>query len=89
MSEIKAPVQEFLFEEFKDFSWKDEWIGMPEFIQEDLTPWRTMMVHFECQEDLDDFCTIIEQKATNLTKYMWHPRVESKKVVNKRWIDDK
>ena len=41
--------QMFLFEELADdFSWRDEWQGMPEFIQEDLSPKRTISIHFKC-----------------------------------------
>ena len=31
----------------KDEYWKEHWQDMPEFIQNDLMPWKTLQVHFE------------------------------------------
>lgn len=41
-------LQQSLFGDLDDFTvWKQEWQGMPEFIQEDLSPWRTIEVNFK------------------------------------------
>lgn len=35
--------------------WKEHWRGMPEFVQEDLSPWRTVEVRVAGQENLGRF----------------------------------
>ena len=45
----------------KKEGWED-WTGMPEFIQEDLSPFRSVSIHFRNQEDMDAFFVLINQK---------------------------
>jgi hypothetical protein len=59
-----------------DFNWKDHWRGMPEFIQDDLTPFKTIHVHFDNQEHVDRFAELVGQRITPKTRYIWYPRVE-------------
>jgi len=79
--------QEELFSEFSPFSWKDEWKGMPEFVQEDLEPIRTMYVHFENEEDIAAFSKLINHKITPDTKSVWYPELEITPYMDKRYID--
>ena len=37
----------------KDEHWTKEWQDMPEFIQEDLTSFRKIVVHFKNNDDVD------------------------------------
>jgi len=67
--------------------WKNEWKDMPEFVQKDIMPWKTIKVHFESKEDLDKFAKIIEQKITIETKYIWFPEATLERVANKRYVD--
>lgn len=78
-----------LFPEFEEFDWRDEWKDMPEFVQEDLMPWRTLYVHFEDQEDLNQFIELTGYNITDLTRFVWFPEVEPKKLKNKRYSDIK
>ena len=50
-----------------------EWQGMPEFNQEDLSPMKSIIVHFKSQEDVDAFAELFGQKITEKTKYLWYP----------------
>lgn len=68
--------------------WEEEWQGMPEFIQENLMPWRTLYVHFEDQEDIDAFSKLVDQKLTDLTKYIWYPKVPLFKSSDYKYIDE-
>src|SRR3989304_5294365 len=77
-----------LFEDFRGNDWKKEWQDMPEFVQEDLMPWRTVYVHFENQEDLDEFAKITNHKFTNETKYIWFPIIERMRLSDCRYIDE-
>jgi len=68
--------------------WKDEWQDMPEFVQEDIMPWKTLYVHFENKEDREDFSKLINQKLTDLTQYVWYPEVKKNDNINWRYIDE-
>ena len=68
--------------------WKREWRGMPEFIQDDQTSLRQIIVHFKSQEDVDAFAALVEQNLTSKTKFIWFPRAEIVICSDKRWIDD-
>lgn len=52
---------------------KQEWKGMPEFIQTKQKPYSSIIVRFESKDDLDDFSKLINQKLTNRTKSIWYP----------------
>jgi len=51
----------------------DEWIDMPEFVQEKQKPFAQIICRFESEEDLDSFAQLIGQKLTPKTKSIWHP----------------
>ena len=62
MNDIK---QEAIFED-KEW-WEEEWQNMPEFVQKDLTPAKTLYVHFRNLEDIETFAQLIGQTVTELT----------------------
>ena len=66
--------------------WDKLWQGMPEFISNDLSPWRTYLFHFEKQEDIDAFALLVNQKIGGRTKYIWYPEAEDQKLSNLRWV---
>jgi len=70
-----------------NFDWKNHWKGMPEFIQDDLAPFKTVLVHFGNQENVDKFAELVGQKLTPQTRYIWYPRLEKGHYRNKRYID--
>lgn len=51
-----------------------EWQGMPEFNQEDINAFRSIIVHFDTQEALEEFSGLVKQKFTNKTKWIWYPK---------------
>lgn len=69
-------------------AWKKEWVGMPEFIQEDLTPWKQIIVSFEDYGDIQSFSKLIGQKLTSDTRSIWFPEAEIGRYKNKRYIDE-
>jgi hypothetical protein len=86
MKELK---QHNLFENSENLEkWQDEWKGMPEFIQEDLQPFQSVIVHFEKREDMDEFSKLVEQKLTYKTKSIWYPKAEIGTYADKRYIDE-
>lgn len=58
---------------FLDEWWKEHWQGMPEFVQEDLEPFKTIYVHVETLEDLRAFADLVKQPITMKTKSVWYP----------------
>lgn len=68
--------------------WEEYWQGMPEFIQEDQTSYKSIIVHFENKEDIKKFAKLIDQKITFKTKSVWYPKVDRKCLLDKRYIDE-
>jgi hypothetical protein len=68
--------------------WEDEWQGMPEFVQKDLTPFKTLYVHFEKKEDIDSFAKLIGQRVTVETKYVWFPEAEIGHFADRKYVSD-
>lgn len=68
--------------------WGQEWQGMPEFHQEELRPWKSVIVHFAGPGDMEEFAKLIEQKLTAKTRSLWFPKAEIERYVNKRYSDE-
>jgi len=61
------------FEPLVKDDWEEEWEGMPEFVQDDAGPYRSVNVHFRNEEDIQAFKTLIGQDFTDKAKSVWHP----------------
>ena len=75
---------------FKDLEneWQKEWKYMPEFVQEDLTSYRKIVVHFRNSEDVKRFSELIGQKITPRQPSLWYPKQEIRKYADKEYIDE-
>jgi len=51
-----------------DIEVDDIWRGMPEFEQKDLSPIKTIMIHFASMDDIAKFAELIEQNITPKTR---------------------
>ena len=80
--------QQFLFDTDEYVTWKEEWRDMPEFMQEDRTPWKSMPVHFKSKEDLIAFAKLVGQPITPETRSVWYPKAEIGQMSNKRFTDE-
>jgi len=65
-----------------------EWVGMPEFVQEKKEPFSKIIIRFENEEDLMEFAEIIGQKLTPKTKSIWHPFKSHWGDKVRRWVDE-
>ena len=70
--------------------WEEHWRGMPEFVQEDLAPWRTLEVRFRNKEDLGRFSRLVGQnipvtKSPRYTQKIWYPEAEIGRIAGKSW----
>jgi len=78
----------FFFDgDVKDEAWKKEWKGMPEFIQEDQSPFKSITINFMTKEDMEAFAELVSQKITVRTLYIYYPKEKIKPYMNKRYID--
>lgn len=53
-----------------------EWVGMPEFEQEDQMPVKQVIVSFTHADDVAAFARLLEQNVTMTTKSIWYPAVQ-------------
>lgn len=60
---------------------------MPEFVQNDLTPVKTIYVHFETLQDMAAFAVLVDQPITTNTRSIWYPEAEIGRFADKRYID--
>jgi hypothetical protein len=67
--------------------WDEHWQGMPEFVQPDVSPIKSILVHFETRADLDAFSALIGQRVLMTTRSIWFPEAEIGRYTNKRFID--
>jgi len=65
-----------------------EWQDMPEFVQEDLTPYRVLNVRFRNEQDVQKFAELMGQKITPKLKTIWFPYAEPRAVAHLRYVDE-
>jgi hypothetical protein len=77
-----------LFPELENNNWNDEWTDMPEFLQEDLKPFMSVIVHFKNKEDIEKFGKLVDHKFTYKTKSIWFPKFDQEKPSEFVYIRD-
>jgi hypothetical protein len=73
---------------YEQFNWQKEWQGMPEFIQEDLMPFRAINVRFRNEEDVQAFAKLLGQVITPKQKALWFPFAEFRRASHLRYVDE-
>lgn len=77
-----------LFDNLDEYaSWNEHWQNMPEFVQNDLQPYQSIVVSFESKQDVEEFAKLLEQKLTYKTKSIWFPKKEKQVLLNKQYKD--
>lgn len=83
------PLEQFALFDLAEFTseeyWRTQWGGMPEFVQEDQTPYRSLLVHFETVYDLLAFARLIGQDVGPNVKSIWFPEAEITRYADKRY----
>lgn len=69
-------------------AWEKEWVGMPEFKQLDMEPWKSIVINFETEKDMLDFAKLVDQKITFKTPSIWWPKADRVAAINQLWIDE-
>jgi hypothetical protein len=68
--------------------WEEYWRGMPEFVQNDLTPFHTVEVDFRRRDDIEAFSKLVGQTITQKTRSLWYPEAEIGRFVDKSYDSD-
>ena len=66
--------------------WHQEWKGMPEFVQDDVTSFSSVIVHFANSRDMGAFAKLIEQPVAVTTRSVWYPKAGIGRMTDKRYI---
>ena len=69
--------------------WEEEWQDMPEFVQEDETPYQQIIVSFRNEKDVQNFAKLTNQGLTNQTKSAWYPPCDREKPSNFLYVSEK
>ena len=62
-----------------------EWGGMPEYENNYIGPWQSIVVHFQTPDDAMEFAKLINQPITEKTKTFWFPEVAREGVKDQRY----
>lgn len=66
----------------------EEWVEMPEFVQESQKPYKLINVRFRTEEDYKAFAKLIGQELSPKTKAIWYPERVHGADSNLRWVDE-
>jgi hypothetical protein len=66
----------------------NEWQGMPEFKQDDLTAWKSLIVNFDSAESMQQFSELLGQPLTQRTRSIWYPQAEISHLVRQRYVTE-
>lgn len=69
-------------------SWREEWEGMPEYVQDNLLPSYSVRVNFSNVEDLKQFAELIGQPITTKTKSVWYPAQDKAELNKFHYVDE-
>lgn len=72
----------------EDKEWKKHWVGMPEFVQEENSAYKRLIINFRTKEDYEEFAKLIGQPLTEKTKSTWHPRLDREANSLRRWVEE-
>jgi len=79
--------QSIQFEDAQHPIW-DEWIDMPEFVQEKQDGYAKIIVRVRNKEDLEALSKALGQPLTQRTKAAWYPALVRGLNSNKRYVDE-
>lgn len=76
-----------LFPEVSPTDRMREWVAMPEYSHSNQTGCRSLIMHFETEDDVKAFAEYMSQKITPLTKSMWYPKLKTKSVLDRKYVN--
>jgi len=82
---IEMETIKILTENINNLPTSDHWQDMPEFIQDNKSAFRSIIIHFKNKEDINEFAKIINQTITEKTKFLWFPKQEQLETESRRY----
>ena len=76
----------FLEKDFGEVDAHAEWVGMPEYDQQDASSFRQVIVHFDSPDDAKEFFARVGVQDTGKTKSFWFPPKERDILEDKRYV---
>lgn len=74
--------------ETKSF-YEEQWVGMPEFIQEKKEPYTKIIIRVDNESNLDELSKLLGQKLTPKTKSIWFPfKSHFRETKQPKWISE-
>lgn len=70
-------------DEYKEY--EINWVGMPEYRQENKTPYKTILFKFDTEQEYNEFAKNIDQKINSNTTSIWHPKLKHENFLIKAW----
>lgn len=67
---------------------QEEWQDMPEFENEGDEPFRSIHVHFETEQDVEEFTKALGITLTKRTKWVYYPKCKVEKMTHLRYMGD-
>ena len=67
--------------------WEKMWGGMPEFVQGDISPYKSMAIHFRNEEDFKRFANTIGQVLSMDTKSTWFPEMHPANLKQLNYVE--
>lgn len=65
---------------------KEAWQGMPEYEHEDQMPYRSIIIHFNKEKDVEAFAALLNQTISEKTKWLWYPEQKRNVHNDKRYV---
>lgn len=65
----------------------EHWQDMPEYIQQDLTPYKSILVNFRNHDDYKAFEKLMEQRLTMKSKSIFYPKLDCESATDKVYIN--
>lgn len=90
----EIPQENKLFDDVVEENERDKyWVDMPEYVQTDKKPFKTIYLHFRNEEDFKEFVSKYktvdtEQVISDKTKTMWYPHLDKDENSLKRWFEE-
>lgn len=76
-----------MFDIERKAAWDEHWQDMPEYKQQDLTPFKSVLVNFRNYEDYKAFAELINQKLTLKTKTIFYPKLDYESAIDRVYIN--
>jgi hypothetical protein len=64
-----------------------EWVGMPEFVNEEQHGCQKITLRFKTREDVEEFAKLINQKVSPTTKSLWYPKIDKKDLASTVYVN--